>query len=72
MKHIEKIREWINASQNISVTYKNETEKILEMILQKYKKTQPTPVIKLGKTIHSFKKLKQKTYGKIIMGLSKA
>lgn len=70
-KHLVKIREWISVPQTISVHYQNETDEILNMIIANQKRAKNTTTYELGKSINSFKKLKEKTIGKILLGLSK-
>jgi predicted glycosyltransferase len=71
LKHLEKIVTWVNMSQQIPVDYSNDTEIILDEIIKKYKSKKTVPDIKIGKKIDSFKKLKSKSFGKILEGLSK-
>jgi uncharacterized protein (TIGR00661 family) len=65
-KHVEKIKQWVKFEQYVPVNYSNSTERIISMIIKKYgsvpekKKTVP------GKAIHSVKKLKDKSLGKIL------
>ena len=71
LKHIEKIISWVNTSQQIPVDYSNDTEVIIDEIIKKYKSKKTAPVVEIGKKIDSYKKLKSKSFGKILEGLSK-
>ena len=71
LKHIEKIVSWVNMAQHIPVDYSNDTEVIIDEIIKKYKAKKTAPVIEIGKKIDSYKKLKSKSFGKILEGLSK-
>ena len=71
LKHVEKIISWINMSQQIPVNYSNDTETILDEIIKKHTSNKTASVIKIGKKIDSYKKLKSRSFGKILEGLSK-
>ena len=65
-KHVEKIQEWVNGKQYIPVNYSNSTERIISMIIKKYGSVSDKKKIVPGKAIHSVKKLKDKSLGKIL------
>jgi len=65
-KHVEKIQEWVNSKQYIPVNYSNSTERIISMIVKKYGSLSEKKKIVPGKAIHSVKKLKDKSLGKIL------
>lgn len=70
-KHLEKIVDWVGSSQQITVDYKDQTSEVVDMIMEKFKKIKKSPLVKLGSKVNSYKKLKEKSFGKIIGGLSK-
>ena len=72
LKHVEKINNWIKTSQEIPVSYENNTEKILDNIIAKHKYQKSKSVIALGSNTESYKKLKGKIFNKILAGISKA
>ena len=65
-KHIEKIQEWVNGKQFIPVNYTNSTERVIGMIIKKYGSGSEKKKIIPGNAIHSAKKLKDKSLGKIL------
>jgi uncharacterized protein (TIGR00661 family) len=69
-KHLDKIKAWITDNQSIPVNFPNSTEKIISMIVKKHGAVVPKKNIELGKAIHSVKKLKDKSLGKILNQLA--
>ncbi len=69
-KHISTIQNWLDSSQKILVNYPDETEKIINNILKEHgtKTSQQTAI--LGDGIPTLKKLKAKTFGKILTQLA--
>ncbi len=65
-KHLGKIKAWIKDKQTILVNYPNSTERVINMIIKKHGETGETKDRKLGNGIHSVKKLKEKSFGKIL------
>ncbi len=65
-KYLDKIKDWVEAKQLILVNYPNSTERILNMIIKKNNEVVGTKDRKLGDGIHSAKKLKEKSFGKIL------
>jgi uncharacterized protein (TIGR00661 family) len=65
-KYIEKIQEWVKGKQFIPVNYTNSTERIISMIIKEYGYGSQKKKIVPGKAIHSVKKLKDKSLGKIL------
>ena len=69
-KHLDKITSWVQGKQFIPVNYTNSTERIINMIIKKYGNVQVQKNIVLGEAIHSVKKLKDKSLGKILNKLT--
>jgi uncharacterized protein (TIGR00661 family) len=65
-KYVEQIQEWVNSKQFIPVNYSNSTERIISMIIKKYGSVSEKKKIVPGKAIHSVKKLKDRSLGKIL------
>lgn len=65
-KHIETIRAWVESSQQIIVNYPNTTQRIIRMLVKKHGKESSNKKIKPGEGIVSVKKLKEKSFGKIL------
>lgn len=65
-KHLEKIKSWIGSKQLILVNYPNSTERIINMVIKKQSEPGETKDRKLGNGIYSVKKLKEKSFGKIL------
>ncbi len=65
-KHIETIRAWVDSSQQIIVNYPNTTQRIISMVVKKHGKESSNKKIKPGEGIVSVKKLKEKSFGKIL------
>jgi uncharacterized protein (TIGR00661 family) len=66
MKHLDTIKEWTQLPQKVSVHYPDQTEAILDMIIRIHGKEEQNEYIPLGYSIHSAKKLKEKSLGKIL------
>ena len=69
-KHIQTIQDWINTDQNIQVNYPNETEKIIDNIIKVQGVKSKIKTANLGDGIPTLKKLKEKTFGKILTQLA--
>jgi uncharacterized protein (TIGR00661 family) len=69
-KRIKEILYWVETDQNIPVDYPDETEEIIDRLLDTYAKTQANINVQLGDGIASLKKLKQKTFGTILTQLA--
>ncbi|MGG9961815.1 glycosyltransferase family protein [Ferruginibacter sp. SUN106] len=65
-KHLDKIKAWVEGKQFIAVNYSNSTERIINMIIKKYGDSKAKQNVELGDAIHSVKKLKDKSLGKIL------
>ena len=65
-KHLDKIKDWVNGKQFIPVNYPNSTERILNMLINKHSSEKVTEKKVLGEAIHSLKKMKEKSLGKIL------
>jgi uncharacterized protein (TIGR00661 family) len=65
-KHLDKITSWVQGKQFIPVNYTNSTERIINMIIKKYGNVPAKKNVELGEAIHSVKKLKNKSLGKIL------
>ncbi|MEI9959090.1 MAG: glycosyltransferase family protein [Ferruginibacter sp.] len=65
-KNIDKIKDWTETTQSIPVNYSNSTERIINMIIKKYGDSKTNKPVELGDAIHSVKKLKDKSLGKIL------
>lgn len=71
-KYISKIIHWVSQSSNITVAYPNDTENIIDDILNKhYFRVRNNKASSLKSTF-TLKKLKEKTLGKILEKLSNA
>ncbi len=64
-KYIDKIQAWVNGKQFIPVNYTNSTERIISMVIKKYGSITEKNIAP-GEAIHSVKKLKDKSLGKIL------
>jgi uncharacterized protein (TIGR00661 family) len=69
-KHLDKIRSWTEGKQSVTVDFPDITEKVVDLILQKHGKAAAAKQIALGKSLHSVKKLKQESLGKILNQIS--
>ena len=65
-KHLDKIKDWVNGKQFIPVNYPNSTERILNMLISKHSSEKVKEKKVLGEAIHSLKKMKEKSLGKIL------
>ena len=65
-KHLDKIKAWVDGKQFIAVNYSNSTERIINMIIKKYGHSSAPKNVEIGDSIHSVKKLKDKSLGKIL------
>jgi len=65
-KHLEKIKSWVGCKQLILVNYPNSTERIINMVIKKQSEPGETKDRKPGNGIYSVKKLKEKSFGKIL------
>jgi len=65
-KNIDKIKNWTETNQSIPVNYSNSTERIINMVIKKYGDSKTNKPVELGDGIHSVKKLKDKSLGKIL------
>lgn len=68
-KYLPAIQAWVDAAQEIPVTYPDNTEAVIEMIVQKFGNVKAKKQA-LGKGISSVKELKHKSLGRILTGLA--
>jgi uncharacterized protein (TIGR00661 family) len=69
-KHLDTIRSWVRDKQVIPVQFPDNTENIIDMIIEKHGKIAAKTGIELGTAIYSVKKLKEKSLGKILNQLA--
>ena len=69
-KHITTIQSWLENEQKIIVNYPDTTEKIINNIIKLHASNSTTKHVQLGDGIPTFKKLKAKTFGKILNQLA--
>lgn len=69
-KHLDSIKDWATASQQIIVNYPDTTQRIINMIIKKHGNTDKKKPAELGDGIYSIKKLKEKSLGKILNQLA--
>lgn len=69
-KHLDKIKNWVNGKQQIDVNFPNTTQRIINMIIKKHAVIAESSKAELGDSIHSVKKLKDKSLGKILAQLA--
>lgn len=69
-KHLETIRDWVAADQQIIVNYPDTTQRIINMIIKKHGTGEKKKTAEPGKGIYSIKKLKEKSLGKILNQLA--
>jgi uncharacterized protein (TIGR00661 family) len=69
-KHVAKITAWLQGKQFIPVNYPNSTESVIDMIIKKHGNVPAKKDVALGGAIHSVKKLKDKSLGKILNKLA--
>lgn len=65
-KHLDKIKDWLAASQSFIVNYPDTTQRIINMIIKKHGITESKKPVALGEGLFSIKKLKEKSLGKIL------
>jgi uncharacterized protein (TIGR00661 family) len=65
-KHLDKIKSWTRNLQSIPVLYPDETEKIIDMVIQENITGENRPALTLGNGIHSLKALKEKSLERIL------
>ncbi len=65
-KHLQKIKTWVETEQLIPVNYINETESIIDKLLEKHNSQPKNKTIEIGEAILSAKKLQQKSLKQII------
>ena len=72
LKHVDKIKNWIDLSRSLSVEYPDITENIIDNLFKKYSALkQDKHEITLGKTPYSLKKFRQLNLGKILHQISR-
>jgi uncharacterized protein (TIGR00661 family) len=69
-KHLDKIKTWVGGKQDITVNYPNSTERIINMVIKKHGNVPAKKNVELGEAIHSVKKLRSKSLGKILNKLA--
>ena len=69
-KHLDKIREWVNTKQVITVNYPDTTRRIINMIIKNHGTATDQQKVEPGNGIYSVKKLKEKSLGKILDNLA--
>jgi uncharacterized protein (TIGR00661 family) len=69
-KHLDKIQAWVQEPQKVAVDYPDNTEAIIDMVVRKHAAAPAKKKAELGKGIHSVKKLKDKSLGKILTQLA--
>lgn len=69
-KHLPTIQEWLKTNQNIKVDYPNDTEKIIDNIIKVHGSTILKKTVIIGDGIPTLKKLKAKSFGKILTQLA--
>jgi len=65
-KYLDKIKMWVEGKQFIPVNYSNITERIINMVVKKHGNAVAKKNAALGEAIHSVKKLKDESLGKIL------
>jgi ribose 5-phosphate isomerase RpiB len=68
-KHIPTIQKWLNEEQKVLVDYPDITEKIISNIIKEHGSKTSKTILNLGDGIPTLKKLKAKTFGKILTQL---
>ncbi len=66
-KHVEKISQWVEYSEQVVVDYPNETEHILDTILAKHAAHLLNEVLLPGKKVYSLKKFRKQSLLKIML-----
>lgn len=69
-KHLDIIKDWVEAEQQITVNYPDTTQRIINMIIKKHGEERKKKTAELGEAIYSIKKLKEKSLGKILNQLA--
>jgi uncharacterized protein (TIGR00661 family) len=69
-KHIATIQSWLDNEQKIKVDYPDHTQKIINNIIKQHASVSTIKQVQLGDGIPTFKKLKAKTFGKILNQLA--
>lgn len=69
-KHLEKIADWVNAKQSIPVSFPDSTDSIISQLMEKHQAATGLKKPEIGESIHSAKKLKEKSLGKILHQLA--
>jgi hypothetical protein len=65
-KHLDTIRAWVAADQQILVNYPDTTQRIINMVIKKHGVAERKKPSELGEGVYSIKKLKEKSLGKIL------
>jgi hypothetical protein len=65
-KHLDKLKSWTRNPQSIPVQYADETEKIIDMVIQENITGENRPALTLSNGIHSVKALKEKSLERIL------
>jgi uncharacterized protein (TIGR00661 family) len=65
-KHVDAIKAWTESASRISVDYPDQTEEVLDMIIRRHLNEADTLPAVLGDVIHSVKKFREKSLGKIL------
>ena len=68
-KYLAAIQTWVDTDQILPVIYPDDTEKVIDMLLQKHGLAEAKTETALGEGISSAKELKHKSLGKILAGL---
>ena len=69
-KHEDAINSWVSQDQTIAVDFPDNTEAIINMIMEKFVGAKKAKKTDLGKAIYSVKKLQHKSLGKILHQLT--
>ncbi len=69
-KHIATIQSWLDNEQKIKVDYPDNTEKIINNLIKQHASSATIKQVQLGDGIPTLKKLKAKTFGKILHQLA--
>jgi uncharacterized protein (TIGR00661 family) len=69
-KHIATIQTWLDTEQKIKVNYPDNTQKIINDLIKQHASIASIKQVHLGDGIPTFKKLKAKTFGKILNQLA--
>ncbi len=66
IKHLDKIKAWIEGKQNLVVNYPDTSQRIINMVMKKHGVNSDKKPVKLGDGIPSLKKLRDKSLEKIL------